>query len=158
MFFPDTIGNANGLKKYQIYFMKNTGYYTVYNNVPTSDEEFRSTILSIPKDNKASLSSGDKYRGISLFNSMCTLFDNVILCMFKAGFNTSEMQFGNKEGNSTTLYTLVFKEVISHYINNGSCVYACLLDASKAFERVHYGTLFNILLSKDIPKCIVLLI
>ena len=68
------------------------------------------------------------------------------------------MQFGYKEGHSTTLCTLVFKEVISNYINNGSCVYACLPDASKAFDRVHYGEFFNILLSKDIPKCIARLI
>ena len=37
-------------------------------------------------------------------------------------------------------------------------MYACLLDASLAFDRVHYGKLFNILLSKEIPKCIVRLI
>ena len=83
--------------------MISTGYYTVYNNVPTSDEVLRSTNVSIPKDNKALLSSVDNYRGISSFNSMCTLLDNVILCMFKAEFNTSAMQFGYKKGHSTTL-------------------------------------------------------
>ena len=35
----------------------------------------KSTIVSIPKDNKASLSKSDNYRGISLFNSINTLFD-----------------------------------------------------------------------------------
>ena len=50
------------------------------------------------------------------------------------------------------------KEVISHYLNNESCVYTCLLDISKAFDRVHYGTLLNILLLKGIPKCIVRLV
>ena len=70
------------------------------------------------------------------------------------------MQFGYKGGNSTTLCAvLYFTEIISHYINNGSCVYACLFDDSKAFDRVYYGKLFNIiLLSKYIPKCIVQLI
>ena len=32
-----------------------------------------------------------------------------------------------------------------------SDVYGCLLDASKAFDRVHYGKLFRILLSKKMP-------
>ena len=98
------------------------------------------------------LSSVDNYRFFSLFNSMklmCRLFDNVILLMFNAEFNTSDMQFGYKEDQSTTLCTLVFKEVISNYIKNGSCVYACVFDASKAFDCVHYGKLFNILLSKE---------
>ena len=35
----------------------------------------KSTIVSIPKDNKASLSISDNYRGISLFISINTLFD-----------------------------------------------------------------------------------
>ena len=39
----------------------------------------KSTIVSIPKDNKASLSNSDNYRGISLFNSINKLFDHVIL-------------------------------------------------------------------------------
>ena len=70
---------------------------------------------------------------------MCTLFDNDIMFMFKAEFNTSDMQFGFMEDHSTT-----------------SCT--CLLDASKSYDHVHYGKLFNILLSKDILKCVVLLI
>ena len=34
----------------------------------------------------------------------------------------------------------------------------CLLDASKAFDKVHYGKLFNVLLSRDIHPCIVIII
>ena len=65
------------------------------------------------------------------------------------------MQCGYKGGHSTTLYTLIYKEVIDQYINNDITVYSCFLDASKAFDRVHYGILFSILLSKNIPKIVV---
>ena len=41
------------------------------------------------------------------------------------------------------------------YVNNNSCVYSCLLDASKAFDLVHYGKLFKILISKDLPKSVI---
>ena len=37
----------------------------------------KSSIVSIPKDNKASLSGSDNYRGISLFNSLSKLFDHI---------------------------------------------------------------------------------
>lgn len=124
----------------------------------TPDDLLKSTIISIPKDYKASLTSSDNYRGISLFNSMCKLYDNVILYMYKGGFNTSDMQFAYKESHSTTLCTLIYKEVINHYLEYGSNVYSCLLDASKAFDRVHYGKLFNLLLNRNIPKCIIRLI
>ena len=42
-----------------------------------------------------------------------------------------------------------------HYVINGSNVYSCLLDASMAFDRIHYRKLFTILLSKEVPAFIV---
>ena len=48
--------------------------------------------------------------------------------------------------------------MVNYYLNGGSNVYSCLLDASKASDRVHYGTLFRLLLKKEIPKCIIRLI
>ena len=65
------------------------------------------------------------------------------------------MQFGYRKGHSTTLCTLIYKEIINQYINNGSDVYSCLLDASKAFDHVQYGKLFRILLSKKVPILII---
>ena len=93
--------------------------------------------MSIPKDNRfqKSLSGSDNYRGISLFNSLSKLFDHIIL--LKYNFNNIMHAF--------------YKEVIDHYMNNGSTVYSCFLDTSKAFDRVHYCKL----LSKNIPKIVV---
>ena len=45
--------------------------------------------------------------------------------------------------------------MIDNYNRNGSNVYSCLLDASKAFDKIHYGKLFNVLLRKDVPFCII---
>ena len=101
----------------------------------TPADLLKSTIVSIPKDNKASLSGSDKYRSISIFNSLSKLFDHIILLKYSKQL-------------STTLCTLIYKEVIGHYINNDSTVYSCSLDASNAFDRVHYSKLFSILLSK----------
>ena len=58
------------------------------------------------------------------------------------------MQFGFKENHSTTMCTVIPREVIQNYIEGHSNVYCCLLDASKAFDKVHYGKLFTILLAK----------
>ena len=66
---------------------------------------------------------------------------------------TSDMQFGLKNKHSTIMCSLAYYEVINH-----SNVYSCLLDASKAFDRVHYGKLFNILLYKKVPFVIIRLL
>ena len=62
-----------------------------------------------------------------------------------------------KQGHSTFNF-LIYKEVIHHYLSHGSNVYSCLLDASKAFDRVHYGTLFRLLLTKCVPMCFIRLV
>ena len=104
-----------------------------------------SSIISIPKDMKSSLSSSTNYRGISLFNAIGKVFDYVILLISNTCFQTSDMQFGFKQQHSTVMCSLLYHEVINHYLCNGSNVYSCLLDASKAFDKVHYGTMFSIL-------------
>ena len=121
----------------------------------TPTDLLKSSVISIPKDAKVSLSNIDNYRGIALFNCICKLYDNITLFLHGNYLNTSDMQFGYKKGHSTTMCTLIYKEIINQYINNGSDVYSCLLDASKAFDRVHYGKLFRILLSKKLPILII---
>ena len=51
-----------------------------------------SSILSISKDMNSSLTSSDNYRGISLFNSICKVFDYTILDLCNDYFMTSVMQ------------------------------------------------------------------
>ena len=68
------------------------------------------------------------------------------------------MQFWYKQGHSTTLCTFIYKEVVHHYLYSGSNVYSCLLDAPKAFDRVHYGTRFRVLLTKCVSMCFIRLV
>ena len=90
-----------------------------------------------------SLSSSTNYRGISLFNVIGKVFDCAILLISNTCFQTSDMQFGFKQQHSTVVCSLLYHEVINHYLCTGSTVYSCILDASKAFEKVHYGTMFS---------------
>ena len=121
----------------------------------TPEALLKSTIISIPKDIAASLTKSDNYRGISLFNSICKLLDHFILFLFGSQLEASDMQFGFRRGHSTVMCSLIFKEIFYHYLHDGSNVYSCLLDASKAFDRVYYGTLFRLLLKKDVPRCVI---
>ena len=124
----------------------------------TTKDLLASTIISIPKDMRASLCKNDNYRGISLFNAICKVFDYVIMYLCDEFLYTSEMQFGFKQNHSTVLCSLMYKEVVSNYLQNGSNVYSCLLDASKAFDRIHFGKLFAILIERNVPLCFIRLI
>ena len=107
-------------------------------------------IISIPKDNRGSMNSSDNYRGISLSNSICKLYDYVFIDLNMDYLKTDDMQFGFKNNHSTVLCTAVYIETINHYMNEGSDVYSCLIDASKAFDRVHWGEHFSILIEKKL--------
>ena len=109
-----------------------------------------STIISIPKDNRSSMNSSDNYRGISFSNSICKLYDYLFIDSNMDYLKTDDMQFGFKNNHSSVLYTAVYIETIIHYINDGSDVYSCLIGASKAFDRVHWGKHCSFLLKR---KC-----
>ena len=97
-----------------------------------------SLIISIPKDMHSSLRYSSNYRGISL-NAICKVYNHAIIFLCYNKFITSDMQFGFKANHSTVMCSLVIHEIINHYLKNGSNLYSGLLDASKAFDRVHYG-------------------
>ena len=63
----------------------------------TPTDLLKSSIISIPKDVQVSLSNIDNYRGISLFNGICKLYDSVTLFLYGNYLSTSDMQFGYKK-------------------------------------------------------------
>ena len=68
-------------------------------------------------------------------------------------FNIANMQFGFTPKYSTVLCSVIYLELIDIYNTNGSYVDSCLLYALKAFDKIHYCKLFNVLLKKGFPFC-----
>ena len=114
-----------------------------------------STIVPIPKDNRASLTCSENYIAIALCNSICKLVDIILIEQYSDALYTSDLQFGFKKNHSTLIYTTVLLETVSYFTERNYDVYACLLDASKAFDRVHYGKLFDLLMQRNIPAIVV---
>ena len=112
------------------------------------------TLKPIPKPHKDPTSS-ENYRPIALAPILSKILEWCILLEFSDSFATSSLQFGFKSSMSTTLCTGMVKNVVAHYMSRGSPVFACLLDASKAFDLVEHSLLFQQLLDRKVPNFLV---
>ena len=119
------------------------------------NELLNAILVSIPKDLRGNLQSSDNYRGIALCSAITKIVDYIFLEKHSDILQTSNLQFAFKEEHSTTMCTSVIKEVISYYNSRDSNVYACLLDASKAFDRLNHGKLFTLLLERNLPPLVI---
>ena len=153
-------GKADGLHGFRSDHLKNASdnINCMLTHGYNPSQLLRCTIISIPKDRRGSLKRSDYYRGISLVNSICKLVDILIIAKCQAYMHTSDLQFAFKRDHSTVLCTAVLLKTVSHFTEGGSNVYACLLDASKAFDKVNYGKLFTLLLNRKMPAIFLRLI
>ncbi len=100
----------------------------------------------------------DNYRGIALCVMCFKILEYVLLFKYEVYLSTSNLQFAYRENSSTTQCTWLSKEVIAHYNNKGSDVYSCLLDFSKAFDKLKYSDFFDRLLKRKVPPLVTRLI
>ena len=100
----------------------------------------------------------DNYRSIALSSVIGKVFDKIILLKHADALATSPLQFGFKRFHSTTQCTFALEEIIDHYVSRNSSVYCVLLDASKAFDRVHYVKLFSLLVNRGLCPMLCLLL
>ncbi len=114
-------------------------------------------MVPMHKIKKISLCDSDNYWVIALNNIFGKTFDWVILLNEKDALCSSYMQFGFKEGLSTTECTFTMLETISYYTFNHTNVYALFLDATKAFDKVHYGKHFNELCEQNMSPLVTML-
>ena len=75
------------------------------------------------------------------------LLDWIILILFGDTLGLDELQFAYQPGSSTSMCTWAAVETINYFMRNGSNVYACLMDMTKAFDFVKHSLLFKKLLA-----------
>ena len=73
--------------------------------------------------------------------------------------NLDQLQFSYLPNISTNMCTWMAIETIDFFTRNGSEVFVCAMDMSKAFDRVKHSILFKKLVEKGLPElCIRLLL
>ena len=114
-----------------------------------------SMLIPIIKDKLGDITSSDNYRSIAISSLVMKLYDLVIMSLFRENLYFDDLQFGYQTDVSTSMCTWLATETISHFQRNGSEVFGCLMDMSKAFDTVQHSCLFQKLLDQGVPSVIV---
>jgi exonuclease III len=115
-------------------------------------------LVPIVKSKTGDVTDQGNYRPIALATVTSKVMERVLLSRASPYLDTSDNQFGFKSGLSTDMCLFAFKEVVNFYVSQGSPVFVCFLDASKAFDRVNHWTLYRKLLDRGVPIFIVRLL
>jgi exonuclease III len=95
------------------------------------------------------------FRGISISPVISKLFELAVIDRFSRYFETSDCQFGFKKNLSCRHVIFSVRNVIEHYISNGTTVNMCSLDLSKAFDRMNHYALLIKLMERKLPNGLV---
>jgi len=79
------------------------------------------------------------------------MIEHCVLNKFRRNLNTVKWQFGYKKNLGTETAVFALKNVVNHYLTNGSTVFSCFLDANKAFDCVLHEKLCIKLLDRKFP-------
>ena len=112
--------------------------------------------IPIPKNESThGAHSIDSFRGITLSAVLSTVFEHCILMLYSRYFITTCNQFGFKAkvGCSHAIYA--FQKVIDHYVINDTTVNICLIDVTKAFDKINHSVLLIKLMNRRQPLAVI---
>ena len=115
-------------------------------------------IVPLVKDKNGNLQDSNNYRPIALVNIMSKILEVIVLGVIETMICTYDNQFGFKKGHGTDLAVYALKNTIEYYKSYNSPVFVCFMDASKAFDRVNYWSLFHKLIERNVPMLFVRLL
>ena len=110
------------------------------------------TLVPIVKDKLGNICSSDNYRSIAISSLILKIFDWVTILLYGDKLGLDELQFSYQPNISTNMCTWMAIETIDYFTRNGSDVYVCTMDMSKAFDKVRHSLLFKKLVSKGLPE------
>ena len=114
-----------------------------------------STLIPIIKDKLGDITSSNNYRSIAISSLVMKLYDLVILAAYEKHLGLDDLQYSYQRDVSTSMCTWMAVETISYFLRNGSEVFTCTMDMSKAFDTVRHSTLFEKLVEQGLPQIIV---
>ena len=109
-------------------------------------------ILPLCKGKDATANNKDNYRGITLFPTLCKIYEMILLNRLEKcaidNEHFSELQFGFREGVGCIEASFTILETINYMLERGSKVFSCFFDICKVFDTVWIDGLLSKLFSE----------
>ena len=113
--------------------------------------EFSPTI----KDSGRSKFLSSNYRPVMSSTIFMKVFEYCLLPALQQNIKLSSRQYGFCSGVGCIDSAILLKEVIKHYNSKKSNLFCCLIDMSKAFDRINIDKLIQKLIKTSVPTNIV---
>ena len=107
------------------------------------------TLVPIVKDKLGDINSSKNYRLIAMSSLLLKILDWIILLLFGHHLGLDDQQFAYQKNCSPSMCTWGAMETVGYYLGNGSEVFSCLMDMTKAFDNVRYSLLFSKLIKAN---------
>ena len=117
-----------------------------------------STLVPLVKDNLWDISISKNYRSVAISSILLKIFDWVVILLDGDSLGLDELQFAYQAGCSTAMCTWAALETIDFFLKNGSEVYTCATDMSKAFDLTLHSLMFSKMLDKGVSPIFVRII
>ena len=116
-------------------------------------------MVPVIKDKTGKISSTNNYRPIALASVLSKVLESILLDRIELYMVTTDNQYGFKHKRETDMCVLALIEIVTKYRSLNSSIFLCLLDASKAFDRVNHFKLFEkLLVLRGVPGYLVRLL
>ena len=116
------------------------------------------TLVPIIKDELGSINTSKNYRSIAISSLILKMFDWIIILLFGDTFGLHDLQFAYQPGISGNMCTFAVLETIDYFLRNGSEVFMCTMDMSKAFDVTMHSLLFSKMLKAGLSAIFIRLL
>ena len=117
-----------------------------------------STLVPLVKDKLGSINTSKNYRSVAISSILLKIFDWVVILLDGQSLGLNELQFAYQAGCSTVMCTWAALETIDYFLRNGSEVFTCATDMSKAFDLTLHSLMFSKMLDKGVSPLFVRLL
>ena len=102
-----------------------------------------STLVPIIKDKLGSIGVSKNYRSVCITSLILKQVDWIIVDLFGDVLGFHDIQFSYQPGVSANMCSWAVIETVGYFLRNGSEVFGCSMDKSKAFDLCRFSTLFR---------------